>query len=236
MEAAQPAVEPPPGEDQPEDEAFRGHLRRNHFIFYNVLGRGRMATVTRVARTRTHREYAIKEILEQKVRNDETAWIQFKREIQLQFDLRHPNVLRSWGYFKDGPKYFIVLDLAKRGNLLDYLEKQPNAQLAPSQAAKFAKDVIFGLMYLHEKKIIHRDIKPENLLLKEVGGTLMIGDFGCCVRQRNDQARFTFIGTLDYLAPEVIEGQPQTEKVDIWSLGVLIYEFVVGTSSFEVRK
>lgn len=105
-----------------------------------------------------------------------------------------------------------------------------------------------ALSYLHKKHVIHRDIKPENLLLG-VDGELKIGDFGWSVHAPGNRSvssslspvslltfrsrRTTLCGTLDYLPPEMVEGKPHTEKVDLWALGVLTYEFLVGVPPFE---
>lgn len=88
-----------------------------------------------------------------------------------------------------------------------------------------------ALKYLHEKNVIHRDIKPENLLLG-LNGELKIADFGWSIHAP-DKKRLTLCGTLDYLPPEMIEGKYHNEKVDLWSLGVLCYEFLVGNPPFE---
>jgi aurora kinase len=88
-----------------------------------------------------------------------------------------------------------------------------------------------ALHYLHRKHVIHRDIKPENLLLG-MHGELKIADFGWSVHAPN-QRRTTLCGTLDYLPPEMIEGKDHSAHVDLWSLGVLCYEFLVGVPPFE---
>lgn len=88
-----------------------------------------------------------------------------------------------------------------------------------------------ALSYLHSKHVIHRDIKPENLLLG-VHGELKIGDFGWSVHAPGNR-RTTMCGTLDYLPPEMIEGETHGEAVDLWALGVLTYEFVEGCPPFE---
>lgn len=88
-----------------------------------------------------------------------------------------------------------------------------------------------ALIYLHNKHVIHRDIKPENLLLG-LKGELKIADFGWSVHAPNTR-RKTLCGTLDYLPPEMVEGKEHGEGVDLWSLGVLCYEFLVGQPPFE---
>ncbi|TKS70650.1 Aurora kinase A-B [Collichthys lucidus] len=90
-----------------------------------------------------------------------------------------------------------------------------------------------ALNYCHSKKVIHRDIKPENLLLG-ANGELKIADFGWSVHTPSSR-RSTLCGTLDYLPPEMIEGKTHDEKVDLWSLGVLCYELLVGKPPFEAK-
>ncbi|GKF47720.1 serine/threonine-protein kinase aurora-3, partial [Tanacetum coccineum] len=95
---------------------------------------------------------------------------------------------------------------------------------------EYIASLTHALAYCHEKNVIHRDIKPENLLLDHEG-RLKIADFGWSVQSTNK--RRTMCGTLDYLAPEMVENRPHDYAVDNWTLGVLCYEFLYGSPPFE---
>ena len=103
---------------------------------------------------------------------------QIRREIEIQQNLRHPNVLRLYGYFHDEKRIFLMLEFAGKGELYKQLVK--HGCFTEKRAARYIDQMADALMYLHAKHVIHRDIKPENLLLG-INGELKIGDFGWCV-------------------------------------------------------
>lgn len=109
------------------------------------------------------------------------------------------------------------------------MEKQKFTEM---QTASYIKQIATGLKYCHTKKIVHRDIKPENFLFN-CKGDIKIADFGWSVHAPASRMN-TMCGTLDYLPPEMVEGVTYTEKVDLWSLGVLCYEFLTGKPPFQV--
>ncbi|XP_030067384.1 aurora kinase A isoform X2 [Microcaecilia unicolor] len=154
---------------------------------------------------------------------------QLRREVEIQSHLRHPNILRLYGYFHDATRVYLILENAPRGEL--YRELQKHSKFDEQRSATYITQLADALSYCHLKKVIHRDIKPENLLLGS-NGELKIADFGWSVHAPSSR-RTTLCGTLDYLPPEMIEGRMHDEKVDLWSLGVLCYEFLVGKPPFE---
>merc|ERR1712059_189157 len=156
---------------------------------------------------------------------------QLRREIEIQSHLRHPNILRLFGYFYDDTRIYLILEFAPRGEMYKSLQKQPKNRFDEPRSSKYIGQMADALRYCHSKKVIHRDIKPENLLL-DMKGDLKIADFGWSVHAPTSR-RATMCGTLDYLPPEMIEGSLHDEKVDLWSLGVLTYEFLVGKPPFE---
>jgi hypothetical protein len=193
------------------------------------LGKGKFGRVYMV-RTKVEPNYILalkclykSEIVQARVEK------QIRREIEIQQNLRHPNVLRLYGYFHDEKRIFLMLEFAGKGELYKQLTKF--GSFSERRSAVYIDQMADALSYLHAKHVIHRDIKPENLLLG-INGELKIGDFGWSVHAPSNR-RTTLCGTLDYLPPEMVEGREHNEKVDYWALGVLTYEFIVGSPPFE---
>ncbi|PTB67433.1 Pkinase-domain-containing protein [Trichoderma citrinoviride] len=158
---------------------------------------------------------------------------QVRREIEIQSNLRHPNILQLYGHFHDSKRVFLILEYAGKGELYKHLRKE--TKFPEWKAAQYVAQMASALQYLHRKHVIHRDIKPENILVG-IHGEIKISDFGWSVHAPNSR-RKTLCGTLDYLPPEMIKPGSSdnyyNEKVDLWSLGVLTYEFLVGEAPFE---
>ncbi|OAQ70401.1 serine/threonine-protein kinase Eg2 [Pochonia chlamydosporia 170] len=158
---------------------------------------------------------------------------QVRREIEIQSNLRHPNILQMFGHFHDNKRIFLILEFAGKGELYKHLRREN--RFPEWKSAQYIAQMASALRYLHRKHVIHRDIKPENILMG-IHGEIKISDFGWSVHAPNNR-RKTMCGTLDYLPPEMIKPGSSdnyyNEKVDLWSLGVLTYEFLVGEAPFE---
>ena len=125
----------------------------------------------------------------------------------------------------------MMLEFAGKGELYKIMSRLPDCHFEEEEAAKLTAQMTDALAYLHHKNIIHRDIKPENLLM-DLKGDLKVADFGWSVHAPTTR-RTTMCGTLQYLAPEMVEKTEHDESVDLWSLGVLIFEFLYGSPPFE---
>ncbi|CAG8795721.1 189_t:CDS:2, partial [Dentiscutata erythropus] len=154
---------------------------------------------------------------------------QLRREVEIQANLRHPNILRLLGHFQDNIYFVLILEYAAKGELYKQLVK--SGRLKEKKASRYIAQMAGALSYIHKKHVIHRDIKPENLLI-DLNDEIKIADFGWSVHTPS-QRRKTFCGTLDYIPPEMVEGKEHDEKIDLWSLGVLCYELLTGTAPFE---
>lgn len=192
------------------------------------LGKGKFGNVYLAREKKSKYIVALKVLFKSQLQKSQVEH-QLRREIEIQSHLRHSNILRLYGYFYDAARVYLILEYAPGGEL--YKELTKCTKFDEKQAALYISQLADALHYCHDKKVIHRDIKPENLLLGLKGG-LKIADFGWSVHAPSSR-RTTLCGTLDYLPPEMIEGREHDEKVDLWSLGVLCYEFLVGKPPFE---
>ena len=194
------------------------------------LGNGKFGKVYLAREKKSHFIVALKVLYKSQLSKAGVEH-QLRREIEIQAHLRHPNILRLYGYFYDATRIYLILEFAAKGEL--YKELQKHGTFDEKRSAKYIKSLAAALEYCHTKHVIHRDIKPENLLL-DMRGELKIADFGWSVHAPNTR-RTTLCGTLDYLPPEMVEGKAHDQMVDVWSLGVLMYEFLVGSPPFEAQ-
>ncbi|KAM9067864.1 aurora kinase A isoform X2 [Sarcophilus harrisii] len=215
---------------QKNEETKKRQWALDDFEIGRPLGKGKFGNVYLAREKQSKFILALKVLFKAQL---EKAGVehQLRREVEIQSHLRHPNILRLYGYFHDATRVYLILEYAPRGEV--YRELQKLSKFDEQRTATYITELADALSYCHSKKVIHRDIKPENLLLGS-DGELKIADFGWSVHAPSSR-RTTLCGTLDYLPPEMIEGRMHDEKVDLWSLGVLCYEFLVGKPPFEAE-
>ncbi|XP_019868843.2 aurora kinase A [Aethina tumida] len=197
------------------------------------LGKGKFGNVYLAREKQSKFLVALKVLYKTEIKNYNNQH-QVRREIEIQSHLRHKNILKLYAYFHDESRVYIILEYAPNGSVYKALQKQPNKRFSEEIAARFIAQIADALDYCHSKDVIHRDIKPENLLIG-TKGEIKIADFGWSVHAPSSK-RETLCGTLDYLSPEMVQGATHNHKVDLWSLGVLCYEFLTGTPPFEDKE
>ena len=216
----------------PLDQAIPKKLHLGMFEIGKPLGKGKFGRVY-LAKERSSGFVCALKVLHKSELQQGGVQKQVRREIEIQSNLRHPNVLSLYGHFHDSKRIFLILEFAGRGELYKHLRKEH--RFPEWKAAHYIAQMAAALKYLHKKHVMHRDIKPENILVG-IHGEIKISDFGWSVHAPNNR-RQTMCGTLDYLPPEMLTKSNQenfySEKVDLWSLGVLTYEFLVGEAPFE---
>ncbi|CAK7345845.1 unnamed protein product [Dovyalis caffra] len=211
-------------------EAARKGWSIADFEIGRPLGRGKFGRVYLAREVKSKYIVALKVIFKEQIEKY-NIYHQLKREMEIQTSLNHPNILRLYGWFHDEERVFMILEYAHGGELFKELRKC--GYLSERKAATYVASLANALAYCHEKDVIHRDIKPENLLLDHEG-RLKIADFGWSVQSRIK--RHTMCGTLDYLAPEMVENKAHDYAVDNWTLGILCYEFLYGAPPFEAES
>ena len=197
-----------------------------------LLGYGSFGNVYLEINKINKKFYAIKHIEKRRILKALNTLEPIYNEIKIQSKVCHPNIVKIL-YANESEKYFdIVLEYANKGNLFYYIKD--NEYLSESQSFKIFIQIVNAIYFLHKNNFIHRDIKPENILLFDKN-IAKLCDFGWCVEFK-DEPRNTFCGTTEYMAPEMLNEKNYGKEIDIWSLGILLYEMLHGHSPFKPDK
>ena len=198
------------------------------FTLLKELGVGSFGRVLLVQHKITQAQYAIKAIDKRNKDNIEESPY-FRREIEIMYRIHHPNVVKLFGHFEDNTYCYFIMEYIPGGNIYSLCPKNGIPLISTQMVASLIKDVISAIYYLHHMNppIIHRDIKPENVLLGE-GNVAKLTDFGWSNYMQGYSKRTTVCGTPIYLAPEIINNTGHDEKIDIWCIGVLMFELMTG--------
>jgi len=211
-----------------------------HYRIVEKIGAGGMGEVYRARDERLDRDVAIK-VLPEEVAEDPERLRRFEREAKAVAQLAHPNILEIWDFGSEGGVTYAVTELLEGETLRGVISKEG---LTTGKAVEHARVIADGLAAAHDKGIIHRDIKPENIFLT-ADGRIKILDFGLAkllLREQDssaesptatlDTAPGGLIGTVAYMAPEQVQGQPADQRSDIFALGVVLYEMLAGHRPF----
>ncbi|KAJ4830797.1 hypothetical protein Tsubulata_016933 [Turnera subulata] len=180
-------------------------------------------------------DVAIK-ILEKPLNNPDMARVmqhQFNQEVSLLASLSHPNIVRFIGACFKPLVWCIVTEYAKGGSVREFLSKRLHTDIAPLKlAVNQALDVANGMAYIHSCNLIHRDLKSQNLLIFG-DKTIKIADFGVARIEVHPEGMTPETGTYRWMAPEMIQHRPYTQKVDVYSFGIVLWELVTGNIPFD---
>jgi len=200
------------------------------FTVIRQLGSGSFGHVVLAQHNITQVQYAIKVIDKRnKVNIKEMPY--FIREIEIMYRVHHPNVVKLFGHFEDNNFCYFIMEYIPGGNIYSLVQRLRPVSL--KGIASIMKDVISAVYFLHHMspKIVHRDIKPENVLLDQQNRAKLT-DFGWSNYMQGNMKRTTVCGTPVYLAPEIINNTGHDEHVDIWCIGILLFELIVGRPPF----
>ena len=160
---------------------------------------------------------------------------QINKEIEIMYKLNHPHIIKLYSHFEDNDDFCLVMEYASQGQLYSIIKK--HKKLCQIIAKQYMKEIISAIQYLHTRSppIIHRDIKPENILIDQEGNC-KLADFGWANFDNGRKNIDTFGGTPEYLAPEMINQCGHDKSVDIWALGILLFEMLTGRIPFNFSE
>lgn len=221
-------------------EPIRQKRSPKDFIFGKVIGEGSFSTVYLAKDIHTNKEWAIK-VCDKRhiIKEQKIEYVKREKEVLNMLVGANHSFVRLFCTFQDVERLYFVITYAKNGELLPHINKVGSFDIDCSKF--YSAEILRGLEYLHGLGIIHRDLKPENILLDEKMHVL-ITDFGSSKIlnehpeapeiQRSCERRNSFVGTAQYVSPELLADKSSSRASDLWALGCIIYQMVAGLPPF----
>lgn len=207
------------------------------YKFTETLGTGSFGTVKKAISNSTNKSYAVKIISKNNMKDGEINLI--RNEIDLLMHFQHPNIVRLYETFETADDICLVMEYLAGGDLLDFMQNHMDGDLPEKTVANIIYSIASVIKYLNSYGVIHRDLKPENIMLleKSENPKIKLIDFGLTRVVCEGEKLCDGFGTISYVAPEVLSRKPYNKKIDVWSLGVILYSLLSkGRLPFEDEK
>ncbi|KAL9539199.1 hypothetical protein PS6_011305 [Mucor atramentarius] len=232
--------------DNPSHPLYHHRRIVTDFDYGEILGEGSYSTDIELESNkrrdkRTGKQYAIKRLDKAHiVKNNKVKYVMIERDALSR--MNHPGIVKLYWTYKDNRSLYFVLDLAKNGELYTYIRR-----LAPFdlETTKFyAAEILLSIEHIHSRGVIHRDIKPENILLDD-HLHIKVTDFGSAKiinegesaasgdEENTATAARSFVGTAEYVSPELLRSDVVSKEADMWAFGCVIYQMLSGKSPFK---
>ncbi|XP_039295885.1 serine/threonine-protein kinase polo [Nilaparvata lugens] len=197
------------------------------------FGKGGFAKCYEITDTKTNKVFAGK-IVSKKLLLKSNQKEKMMQEIEIHRSLHHDNIVQFYGFFDDQNFVYIVLELCRKRSMMELHRRRKT--LTEPEVRYYMRQLMLGVLYLHEKNIIHRDLKLGNLFLND-DVQVKIGDLGLAARiEYRGQRKRTLCGTPNYIAPEILNKKGHSFEVDVWSMGCIMYTLLVGKPPFETKS
>lgn len=203
----------------------------NRYQIIRKIGDGGMAFVYEAKDKLLNRTVAVK-VLRPEFVDDEEFLNKFKREAEAVASLSHPNIVNVYDVGEDGKVHYIVMEYIDGQNLKDIIKNE--GTLDEYTALDITKQIAMALSAAHKKGIVHRDIKPHNILISNEGRIVKVADFGIAKAVTNSTMTNigSIIGSVHYFSPEQAKGNHVNATADLYSLGIVLYEMIIGRVPF----
>lgn len=203
----------------------------NRYEIIKKIGDGGMAFVYKAKDILLNRIVAVKVLRPEFVDDDEFLG-KFKREAEAVASLSHPNIVNVYDVGEDGKVHYIVMEYIDGQNLKEIIKNE--GTLDEYTALDITKQIAMALSAAHRKGIIHRDIKPHNILISNEGRVVKVADFGIAKAVSNSTMTNigSIIGSVHYFSPEQAKGKFVSNNADLYSLGIVLYEMIIGKVPF----
>ena len=216
----------------PKNLAKRDNINKYYKISKDVLGRGASGFVC--IGEKNGKQYAIKKILKEKIK----VLKPFILEAEISLQIKHKNIIEYYEIFEDSEYISYVMDIGEGGDLFDFITQCPLGYLPADIVMDLLIQIFEVVDYLHtQKRIVHRDLKPENFMIKinEFNKPqIKLIDFGFATYIPENGEKLTdILGTREYAAPEILQKSGYREKVDEWSIGVIMFNMLTGYEPFK---
>ncbi|XP_024391162.1 serine/threonine-protein kinase AtPK2/AtPK19 isoform X2 [Physcomitrium patens] len=220
------------GDDQVQKDPDSGNgvekLGPQDFELLRVVGQGAFGKVFQVQKIGTSEIYAMKVMRKQNIlKKNQGSYMKAERDILTK--VVHPYIVQLRYSFQTRSKLYLVLDFINGGHLFFQLYRQ--GTFSEDLARMYTAEIVLALAHLHKNGIIHRDLKPENILL-DAEGHVMLTDFGLAKEVKEDSPSKSLCGTMEYMAPEIVQHKGHGKAADWWSVGILLYEMLTGEPPF----
>ena len=203
-------------------------VKLQDFVIMKMVGKGTFGKVFLVQNMHTKKIYAMKCIRKDIVIDNE-QFENIKLEKDILYTIEHPFIVSMDYVFQNDFRIYFLMKFIKGGELFRHLNKAK--RFNEEQARFMIVQIAIALGHLHTKNILYRDLKPENILFGE-DGYLLLADFGLAKTTKKNELANSFCGTAEYLSPEMIIGNGHDHTVVWWTLGILLYELLVGIPPF----
>lgn len=222
-------------------DAYVGRRFEGRYEILNLLGRGGMGSVYRALDRSLHKEVAVKLLREDFVSRPDLRQL-FLQEAEVAAQLEHPGIVPVYHVSGEGNLLFLVMELIPGGNLAELMAslRRKRQWLPVSEAVEIVRQIALALQYAHDHGILHRDIKPGNVMLRNrayagLDYQPVVTDLGLAKVVDQSIASSPLMGTLAYMSPEQVLAQDLDGRTDIYSLGLLLYELLVGKLPFRIN-